>query len=241
MPAATASSIPSPASLKGPVDGHRRFSAFVSTQDHPSVGMIEQSLCHHLQTLLTEYYRLIAVLESQMGNTSNSAPGSQSDTIAGEETGLTLKRLDVWITEWHLPTREKMSNTGGILKYSDIAGLERSIDSAYSTTSARLFEVFTEKFHLLDHLSALKHYLLLGYSDFAESSTSTQPLHLLSMAETSPSRSSQRRTSTLPLSQRSSRKLQSTNPSLPIQTLSHFTVQRARLLLLPRFSPLLLQ
>ncbi|THH04788.1 hypothetical protein EW146_g10082, partial [Bondarzewia mesenterica] len=30
------------------------------------VGMIEQSLCHHLQSQLTEYYRLIAVLESQM-------------------------------------------------------------------------------------------------------------------------------------------------------------------------------
>jgi len=55
-----------------------------------------------------------------------------------------------------------------VLKYSDIAGLERSIDSAYNTASARLFEVFTEKFRLLDHLSALKHYLLLGYGDFAE-------------------------------------------------------------------------
>ncbi|KAG2118763.1 gamma-tubulin complex, component 3 [Suillus discolor] len=304
---------------------YARIAAFVNTQDRPSVGMIEQSLCHHLQTLLTEYYRLIAVLESQMGNTSNSAPGAQSDAV-GEETGLTLKRLDVWITEWRLrmrmmsvcvegahdaqggalvnlihsytdngdpfvrkftdqlleevstpffntlhkwlfsgelydphseffvsvdpslahlqglhpsslaggidafgedsvsadrgdgggglrvweakyrfrkemlpmfvgenfgrkifstgkslnfiryschdsdwvATREKMSNTGGILKYSDIAGLERSIDSAYNTASARLFEVFTEKFRLLDHLSALKHYLLLGYGDFAE-------------------------------------------------------------------------
>ncbi|KAG1779706.1 gamma-tubulin complex, component 3 [Suillus placidus] len=304
---------------------YARIAAFVSTQDRPSVGMIEQSLCHHLQTLLTEYYRLIAVLESQMANAPNSAPGSQSDPV-GEETGLTLKRLDVWITEWRLrmrmmsvcvegahdaqggalvnlihsytdngdpfvrkftdqlleevstpffntlhkwlfsgelydphseffvsvdpslahlqglhpsslaggidafgedsvsadrsdgggglrvweakyhfrkemlpmfvgenfgrkifstgkslnfiryschdsdwvATREKMSNTGGILKYSDIAGLERSIDSAYNTASARLFEVFTEKFRLLDHLSALKHYLLLGYGDFAE-------------------------------------------------------------------------
>ncbi|KAG1754022.1 gamma-tubulin complex, component 3 [Suillus paluster] len=301
---------------------YARIAAFVSTQDRPTIGMIEQSLCHHLQTLLTEYYRLIAVLESQMGI---STPGSQSDPV-GEETGLTLKRLDVWVTEWRLrmrmmsvcvegahdaqggalvnlihsytdngdpfvrkftdqlleevstpffntlhkwlfsgelydphseffvsvdpslahlqglhpsslaggidafgedsvsadrsegggglrvweakyhfrkemlpmfvgenfgrkifstgkslnfiryschdsdwvATREKMSNTGGILKYSDIAGLERSIDSAYNTASARLFEVFTEKFRLLDHLSALKHYLLLGYGDFAE-------------------------------------------------------------------------
>ncbi|KAG1842408.1 hypothetical protein DFJ58DRAFT_855357 [Suillus subalutaceus] len=180
MPAATASSIPSLASLKGPVDeiyhpfGHlyTRIAAFVSTQDRPSVGMIEQSLCHHLQMLLTEYYRLIAVLESQMGNTFNSAPGSQSDTVAGEETGLTLKRLDVWITEWRLRMRMMSvcvkgacdvyqvqlsrfglgSNEGEDEQYgrNDIAGLEHSIDGAYSTASARLFEVFTEKFHLLD-------------------------------------------------------------------------------------------
>ena len=54
------------------------------------------------------------------------------------------------------------------LKYSDIPGLERSIDAAYSMASLRLFEVFIEKFHLLDHLRALKHYMLLGYGDFAE-------------------------------------------------------------------------
>lgn len=47
-------------------------------------------------------------------------------------------------------------------------GLERSIDSAYSTASQRLFEVFIEKFKLMDHLHALKHYMLLGYGDFAE-------------------------------------------------------------------------
>jgi len=61
-----------------------------------------------------------------------------------------------------------MSNTGGTLKYSDIVGLERSIDAAYQTASHRLFEVFIEKFKLLDHLSALKNYLLLGHGDFAE-------------------------------------------------------------------------
>jgi gamma-tubulin complex component 3 len=54
------------------------------------------------------------------------------------------------------------------LKYSDILGLERSIDAAYQTASHRLFEVFMDKFRLLDHLQALKHYLLLGHGDFAE-------------------------------------------------------------------------
>ncbi|KAF5344118.1 hypothetical protein D9758_008907 [Tetrapyrgos nigripes] len=292
----------------------------------PGVGMIEQSLCHHLQTKLTEYYRLIAVLESQM----SSPNSSDTNDIREQEIGLTLRRLDVWINEWRLrmrmmsvcvegareshggalvnlihsytdngdpfvrkftdqlleevskpffatlhkwlfsgelydpfseffvgmdqslanvqplhpsslaggiyslagdgfatpdnddtwdpegglklwegkydfrkemlpmfvgeafgrkifstgkslnfiryschdrdwvATREKMSNTGGSLKYSDIVGLERSIDAAYSLASQRLFDVFLEKFKLLDHLRALKQYLLLGHGDFAD-------------------------------------------------------------------------
>jgi gamma-tubulin complex component 3 len=53
-------------------------------------------------------------------------------------------------------------------KYSDIAGLERSIDAAYQIASKRLFDVFFDKFNLLDHLLALKHYLMLGHGDFAD-------------------------------------------------------------------------
>jgi gamma-tubulin complex component 3 len=91
--------------------------------------MIEQSLCHHLQAQLTEYYRLIAVLESQMamsapasGTTSSQGqgqgqvdgngvttgqPGAQSDgmSLQAQESGLTLRRLDVWINEWRLRLR----------------------------------------------------------------------------------------------------------------------------------------
>ena len=74
------------------------------------VGMIEQSLCHHLQTQLTEYYRLIAVLESQMSTASQADDGGRvngADEQRGreEETGLTLKRLDVWIEDWRLRMR----------------------------------------------------------------------------------------------------------------------------------------
>lgn len=75
------------------------------------VGMIEQSLCHHLQTQLTEYYRLIAVLESQMApeQTRNdllaSSDSQDGPRSAEEETGLTLRRLDVWINEWRLRMR----------------------------------------------------------------------------------------------------------------------------------------
>ncbi|KAL1660284.1 gamma-tubulin complex DGRIP91/SPC98 component [Schizophyllum commune] len=312
---------------------YTRVEDYVKTrEDAGGVGMIEQSLCHHLQSQLTEYYRLIAVLESQMGVAVEEGDhGSEVNgvpDIRKEETGLTLRRLDVWINDWRLrmrmmsvcvegardvhggalvnlihgytdngdpfvrkftdqlleevskpffstlhkwlfsgelydpfneffvamdpdiqykhpqggggggtpyaddgptgdegrdlgdadggglklwetkyqfrkdmlpmfvgeafgkkifstgkslnfiryschdsdwvATRQKMSNTGGTLKYSDIPGLERSIDAAYSMASLRLFEVFIEKFHLLDHLRALKHYMLLGHGDFAE-------------------------------------------------------------------------
>ncbi|EPT03667.1 hypothetical protein FOMPIDRAFT_1028525 [Fomitopsis schrenkii] len=310
-----------------------RVDAFVREREGKTgVGMIEQSLCHHLQTQLTEYYRLIAVLESQMAShTSGDDPPGQSSTEVREETGLTLKRLDVWIEDWKLrmrmmsvcvegakgahggalvnlihgyadngdpfirkftdqlleevskpffaalhkwlfsgelvdpfseffvavdpelahlqygqpandgigasggdggfggfgdnedmsvereaglrlweskyrfqkdmlpafvgevfgrkifstgkslnfirytchdsdwvATQEKLSNSSGTLRYTDIAGLERSIDTAYQIASQRLFEVFFEKYRLLDHLQALNHYLLLGYGDFID-------------------------------------------------------------------------
>ncbi|KAL4242041.1 Spindle pole body component [Abortiporus biennis] len=293
----------------------------------PGIGMIEQSLCHHLQSQLTEYYRLIAVLESQMA-TSNANADSPGNEQVEDDSGLTLKRLDVWIQDWRLrmrmmsvcvegardtqggalvnlihgyadngdpfirkftdqlleevskpffstlhnwlfcgelndpfgeffvavdpelahiqyvqqsagllsgdggfggfggdtddiigdrdgglklwegkyrfqkdmlpafvgetfgrkifstgkslnfiryschdsdwlATREKLTNTG-TLKYSDIPGLERSIDTAYQVASRRLFDIFFEKYRLLDHLGALKNYLLLGHGDFID-------------------------------------------------------------------------
>ncbi|TFK75864.1 gamma-tubulin complex DGRIP91/SPC98 component [Pluteus cervinus] len=320
---------------------YARVEAYVRERESAKgVGMIEQSLCHHLQSQLTEYYRLIAVLESQMSSDSTRVPLHGRDSEEGPqgqsegETGLTLRRLDVWVNEWRLrlrmmsvcvegarethggalvnlihgytdngdpfvrrftdqlleevskpffatlhkwlfsgelydpfleffvavdvsmahlhyvhpsalsggifsppsdgafaglggdvddisgiresglrlwenkyrfqkemlpmfvgeafgrkifstgkslnfiryschdsdwvATREKMSNTGGALKYSDIHGLERSIDAAYQIASQRLFEIFIDKFKLLDHLHALKNYLMLGHGDFAE-------------------------------------------------------------------------
>lgn len=76
--------------------------------------MIEQSLCHHLQSQLTEYYRLIAILESQMtllskGSGSDDkyprASTSADPDMRAEESGLTLRRLDVWVNEWRLRMR----------------------------------------------------------------------------------------------------------------------------------------
>ena len=81
---------------------YSRVDAFVKdSQRRSAVGMIEQSLCHHLQAQLTEYYRLVAILESQM-----SIPNTDTDPdIPGRESGLTLKRLDVWVNDWRLRMR----------------------------------------------------------------------------------------------------------------------------------------
>ncbi|KAJ3565736.1 hypothetical protein NP233_g7448 [Leucocoprinus birnbaumii] len=309
---------------------YNRVETFVRQRESaPEVGMIEQSLCHYLQAQLTEYYRLIAILETQMSQ--NDEPAMVADQ-SRNNAGLSLRRLDVWINEWRMrmrmmsvcvegakkaqggalvnlihsytdngdpfirtftdqlleevsrpffstlhkwlfsgelydpfaeffvavdselahfapghlapsaaanpsddggfdrfgndgedysgaredglklwdakyrfrqemlplfvgdafgkkifstgkslnfiryschdsewvATREKMSNFRGQLQYNDIAGLERSIDTAYRIASKRLFEVFIDKFKLIDHLDALRNYLMLGRGDFAD-------------------------------------------------------------------------
>jgi gamma-tubulin complex component 3 len=52
------------------------------------------------------------------------------------------------------------------LHYGDTATLEAWIDEAYKTTMQRLMRLMTTKFHLFDHLDALKRYILLGQGDF---------------------------------------------------------------------------
>ena len=52
------------------------------------------------------------------------------------------------------------------LRYGDTATLETWIDEAYKTTMARLIHLMSEKFHLFEHLKALKNYILLGQGDF---------------------------------------------------------------------------
>ncbi|KAH8671381.1 Spc98 family-domain-containing protein [Xylariales sp. PMI_506] len=54
------------------------------------------------------------------------------------------------------------------LAYGDTATLESWIDEAYKATMRRLLHLMTEKFHLFDHLQALKSYILLGQGDFIE-------------------------------------------------------------------------
>lgn len=55
-----------------------------------------------------------------------------------------------------------------VLRYSDMDGLEQSIEAAYSIASQRLFDIFFDKFRLTTHIRALRDYLLLGKGDFVE-------------------------------------------------------------------------
>jgi gamma-tubulin complex component 3 len=112
---------------------YTRVDAFVREKEGKSgVGMIEQSLCHHLQTQLTEYYRLIAILESQMGvldkaNDSPKPPGFTPTNDLAEETGLTLKRLDVWIDDWRLRMRMMSVCVEGAKGIATCCTMERGI------------------------------------------------------------------------------------------------------------------
>ncbi|GAP89501.1 putative spc97 spc98 family protein [Rosellinia necatrix] len=52
------------------------------------------------------------------------------------------------------------------LRYGDTTTLESWIDDAYKITMRRLVHLMTHKFHLFEHLQALKSYILLGQGDF---------------------------------------------------------------------------
>lgn len=55
-----------------------------------------------------------------------------------------------------------------IFKYGDILAVERSIDATYRETSKQLIDLLKQKYKLMDHLRALKRYLLLGQGDFIQ-------------------------------------------------------------------------
>lgn len=54
------------------------------------------------------------------------------------------------------------------LRYSDMAGLEHAIDAEFALASGHLCMRMLSTFRLLDHLRALKSYLLLTQGDFAD-------------------------------------------------------------------------
>jgi len=78
---------------------YKRVATFVaSVTTRANAGMIEQSLARHLNKQLTEYYRIVAVLESHVS-------ASQPDQVIPDDTLITLRQLDVWIDDWRLRLR----------------------------------------------------------------------------------------------------------------------------------------
>ena len=65
-------------------------------------------------------------------------------------------------------TCASLNASGRALRYSDLAGLEHTIDAVYSIASTRLMHIFLHQFRLLEHLRALKEYLLLTRGDFVD-------------------------------------------------------------------------
>ncbi|TXT12871.1 hypothetical protein VHUM_01272 [Vanrija humicola] len=96
-------------------------------------------------------------------------PGFISEDFAKKifSTGRSLNfiRYNCYDSDW---IAAQANQARSALKYSDLPGLERSIDDAYSSASRHLLEIFFDKYKLQDHLQALKAYLMLGAGDFAE-------------------------------------------------------------------------
>lgn len=53
-------------------------------------------------------------------------------------------------------------------KYGEIHVVEEAIDIAYLNTSTALLNLLKTKYKLMDHLKAMKRYLLLGQGDFIQ-------------------------------------------------------------------------
>ncbi|SPO36125.1 related to Spindle pole body component alp6 [Pseudozyma flocculosa] len=70
-------------------------------------------------------------------------------------------------SDW-VATRSNLDASAKDLRYTDLSGLERTIDTAFTIASKRLLDIFLDDFKLLDHLRALKDYLMLFRGDFVD-------------------------------------------------------------------------
>uniref|UniRef100_V5EHM4 Uncharacterized protein n=1 Tax=Kalmanozyma brasiliensis (strain GHG001) TaxID=1365824 RepID=V5EHM4_KALBG len=69
--------------------------------------------------------------------------------------------------DW-VATRHTISGPGAELRYTDLTGLESTIERAFTSASKRLLDIFLDEFRLLEHLRALKDYLMLARGDFVD-------------------------------------------------------------------------
>ena len=69
--------------------------------------------------------------------------------------------------DW-VAARHTISGPGVELRYTDLSGLESTIERAFTSASKRLLDIFLDEFRLLEHLRALKDYLMLARGDFVD-------------------------------------------------------------------------
>ncbi|GAC72826.1 gamma-tubulin complex, DGRIP91/SPC98 component [Moesziomyces antarcticus T-34] len=69
--------------------------------------------------------------------------------------------------DW-VATRHTVSGAAAVLRYTDLPGLESTIERAFTSASKRLLDIFLDRFRLLEHLRALKDYLMLARGDFVD-------------------------------------------------------------------------
>ncbi|KAJ3235513.1 Gamma-tubulin complex component 3 [Chytriomyces hyalinus] len=65
-------------------------------------------------------------------------------------------------------SQELATSPPGLLEYGDMAALEKSVTSAYTSISAHILSLLFGKYKLMTHLQALKKYLLLGQGDLVQ-------------------------------------------------------------------------
>ena len=70
-------------------------------------------------------------------------------------------------SDW-LPSQQRAAGQATELRYSDIDGLQRTVNTAHNLVSKHLVDIFLNKLKLLDHLRALQDYLMLGKGDFVD-------------------------------------------------------------------------
>lgn len=86
------------------IDGAINLDREASDRKVRTVGMVEQSLHAALKSEMTEYYRLVAILEGQLDEGAG-AEDPASGGVEGMEGGLTLMRLLVWTEDMRLRMR----------------------------------------------------------------------------------------------------------------------------------------
>ncbi|OZJ02435.1 hypothetical protein BZG36_04467 [Bifiguratus adelaidae] len=136
---------------------------------NPTLAWLD-SFCSSIQSELTEYYKLIAVLEAQTSKEEAPATSSQATLteMSASKKGLTLKRVLVWVQD--VLQRFRLLSVLAEACLAERGGGLVSLIYSYTNHGDPFIQSFINSMliELMEHLSALKRYLLLGQGDFMQ-------------------------------------------------------------------------